>query len=418
MINAKLLKDDKEYRGRIEAKKVDPKLIDDFLEVDSKRGGLIIIVDDLRAKKNIISKEIGKANPDDRKDKIESANEIKKELDGYETTLSELETKYRSLILQIPNPIDSSVPVGQEEDFEIVKIVGEQYSAPKMDHADYGEHMGWVLSEQGANISGSRFAYLAGDAVRLEFALVQFTMGLLAKHGFTPIVPPVLVRESSMEEAGFFPTDENQVYHIEEDNLYLVGTSEVPLAGIHRGEIIDEKDMPKKYCGFSSCFRREAGTYGKDTRGIFRVHQFDKVEMFIYSTPEDSWKEFEKILAIEEEICQALGFSYRVIASASQDLGSATTKKYDVEVWLPSEGAYRELTSCSHYLDFASRRGNIRVKGENGTELVHTLNGTAIAIGRGLTFLMERAQKENGDFEIPEALRSFMGGEETLSKRK
>ena len=320
--------------------------------------------------------------------------------------------------MQIPNPIDSSVPVGQEEDFEIVKIVGEQYSAPKMDHADYGEHMGWVLSEQGANISGSRFAYLAGDAVRLEFALVQFTMGLLAKHGFTPIVPPVLVRESSMEEAGFFPTDENQVYHIEEDNLYLVGTSEVPLAGIHRGEIIDEKDMPKKYCGFSSCFRREAGTYGKDTRGIFRVHQFDKVEMFIYSTPEDSWKEFEKILAIEEEICQALGFSYRVIASASQDLGSATTKKYDVEVWLPSEGAYRELTSCSHYLDFASRRGNIRVKGENGTELVHTLNGTAIAIGRGLTFLMERAQKENGDFEIPEALRSFMGGEETLSKRK
>ena len=249
MINAKLLKDDKEYRGRIEAKKVDPKLIDDFLEVDSKRGGLIIIVDDLRAKKNIISKEIGKANPDDRKDKIESANEIKKELDGYETTLSELETKYRSLILQIPNPIDSSVPVGQEEDFEIVKIVGEQYSAPKMDHADYGEHMGWVLSEQGANISGSRFAYLAGDAVRLEFALVQFTMGLLAKHGFTPIVPPVLVRESSMEEAGFFPTDENQVYHIEEDNLYLVGTSEVPLAGIHRGEIIDEKDTCKKEPG-------------------------------------------------------------------------------------------------------------------------------------------------------------------------
>ena len=418
MINAKLLKDDKEYRERIEAKKVDPKLIDDFLEVELKRGELIVIVDDLRAKKNIISKEIGKANPDDRKDKIESANEIKKELDGYETTLSELETKYRSLILQIPNPIDSSVPVGQEEDFEIVKIVGEQYSAPKMDHADYGEHMGWVLSEQGANISGSRFAYLAGDAVRLEFALVQFTMGLLAKHGFTPIVPPVLVRESSMEEAGFFPTDENQVYHIEEDNLYLVGTSEVPLAGIHRGETFNAADLPRRYVGFSSCFRREAGTYGKDTRGIFRVHQFDKVEMFIYSTPEDSWKEFEKILAIEEEICQALGFSYRVIASASQDLGSATTKKYDVEVWLPSEGAYRELTSCSHYLDFASRRGNIRVKGENGTELVHTLNGTAIAIGRGLTFLMERAQNEAGDFEIPEALRSFMGGEETLSKRK
>lgn len=415
MIDRKLLATDKNYRERIEAKRVSPELIDDFLAVDEKRSSLLVTVEDKRSVRNALSKEIGKASAQDRPKKLEEAGKLKDELDTLENELTELEVQYRELILQIPNPIHESVPVGGENDYEIIKTVGEQYPAPKMDHADYGEHMGWVLSEQGATVSGSRFAYLAGDAVRLEFALVQWTMSLLAKNGFTPIVPPVLVRESTMEEAGFFPTDRNQVYHLEEDNLFLVGTSEVPLSGIHRGETIPADQFPKKYCGFSSCFRREAGTYGKDTRGIFRVHQFDKVEMFLYSKPEDSWTEFEKILAIEEEICQTLGFSYRVIACASGDLGPAAAKKYDVEVWLPSEGNYRELTSCSNYLDFASRRGNIRVKDGKESELVHTLNGTAIAIGRGLTFLMERAQQDDGTFIIPEVLRSFMGGQETLS---
>ncbi|MFZ1821005.1 MAG: aminoacyl--tRNA ligase-related protein, partial [Acidimicrobiia bacterium] len=203
-----------------------------------------------------------------------------------------------------------------------------------------------------------------------------------------------------------------------EDDLFLVGTSEVPLSGIHRGEIFSNDSLPKKYAGFSSCFRREAGTYGKDTRGIFRVHQFDKVEMFVYSNPETSWEEFEKIREIEEEICNALGFSYRIIDCASGDLGPAAAKKYDIEVWLPSENAYRELTSCSNYLDFASRRGNVRVKGEKANDFVHTLNGTAIAIGRGLTFLMERAQQDDGSFLIPEVLRPFMGGQETLTPNK
>ena len=414
MIDRKKLSEDPDYRKRIESKRVSPELIDNFLELDAKRSQTLVVVEELRSKRNAISKEIGKASPDEREAKLASANELKTELDSLEKELAALEVNHRELILQIPNPIHDSVPIGGEEDYEVIKTVGEKYSAPKMDHADYGEHMGWVLSEQGANISGSRFAYLAGDAVRLEFALVQWTMSLLAKNGFTPIVPPVLVRESTMEEAGFFPTDRHQVYQLEEDNLFLVGTSEVPLSGLHRGETLPAAEFPKKYCGFSSCFRREAGTYGKDTRGIFRVHQFDKVEMFIYSTPENSWDEFEKILQIEEEICQALGFSYRVIACASGDLGPAAAKKYDVEVWLPSEGEYRELTSCSNYLDFASRRGNIRVKNENGNELVHTLNGTAIAIGRGLTFLMERAQQEDGSFIIPEALRPYMAGEEVL----
>lgn len=415
MIDRKQLSEDPTYRQRIEAKRVDPALIDEFLDLDRQKSDLVTLVEELRAQKNAISKEIGKASPEDRPHKLEQAGSIKEELDVLEPKLADLENRYRETILQIPNPIHASVPIGGEDDYEIIKTVGEQYSAPPMDHADYGEHMGWVLSEQGATISGSRFTYLAGDAVRLEFALVQWTMSVLAKNGFTPVVPPVLVRESTMEEAGFFPTDRHQVYHLEEDNLFLVGTSEVPLSGIHRGETLPADAFPKKYCGFSSCFRREAGTYGKDTRGIFRVHQFDKVEMFLYSTPEESWNEFEKILAIEEEICQALGFSYRVIACASGDLGPAAAKKYDVEVWLPSEGSYRELTSCSNYLDFASRRGNIRVKSDSGTELVHTLNGTAIAIGRGLTFLMERAQQNDGKFVIPEVLRPYMGGETTLS---
>ena len=418
MIDRKLLSEDPKYRERIEAKRVAPELLDEFLEIDAKRSELLVTVEEKRATRNAISKEIGKASNDERPAKLALAGELKAELDTLETQLTELEEEHRELILQIPNPIHESVPVGGEDDYEIVKTAGEQYEAPKMDHADYGEHMGWVLSEKGAKISGSRFAYLSGDAVRLEFALVQWILSLLAKNGFTPIVPPVLVRESTMEEAGFFPTDRHQVYHLEEDNLFLVGTSEVPLSGIHRGETIPSEEFPKKYCGFSSCFRREAGTYGKDTRGIFRVHQFDKVEMFVYSTPENSWDEFEKILAIEEEICQALGFSYRVIACASGDLGPAAAKKYDVEVWLPSEGAYRELTSCSNYLDFASRRGNIRVKGDSGNELVHTLNGTAIAIGRGLTFLMERAQQDDGTFLIPEVLQPFMGGETLLIPKK
>lgn len=414
MIDRKQLRENADYRKRIEAKRVDPSLLDNFLSVDEKRSSLSQEVDELRAQKNAVSKEIGKAAPDQREAKLMEATKIKEELEGLESTLSELETQCKELILQIPNPIDSSVPLGGEDDFEVISTHGEQYKAPKMDHADYGQYKGWVLSEQGAEISGSRFAYLAGDAVRLELALVNWVMNKLLEANFTPIVPPVLVRESTMEEAGFFPTDRQQVYQIEEDELFLVGTSEVPLSGLHRGQNLKSDQLPIKYAGFSSCFRREAGTYGKDTRGIFRVHQFDKVEMFIYSKPEDSWEVFEQVRAIEEEICQELGFSYRVIACASGDLGPAAAKKYDIEVWLPSEGKYRELTSCSNYLDFASRRGNIRVKGENGTELVHTLNGTAIAIGRAITFLMERYQQEDGSFTVPEVLRPYLGGQQTL----
>ena len=244
--------------------------------------------------------------------------------------------------------------------------------------------MGFVETVHAVEMSGSRFASLMREAVLLELALVNWVVSVLVDDGFIPVVPPVLVREQAMEEAGFFPTDRTQVYEVDDGELFLVGTSEVPLSALHRGEILDAGALPARYAGISSCFRREAGTYGKDTTGIFRVHQFDKVEMFAYSTPDESDAEHERILAIEERIVGALGLPYRVVNIAAGDLGAAATKKYDLEVWLPSEGRYRELTSCSNYRDFSARRLGTRVRGEHGNQLVHTLNGTACAVGRTL----------------------------------
>ena len=278
-----------------------------------------------------------------------------------------------------------------------------------MDHGAFGAAMGWVNSEKGVEVSGSRFAYLQREAVMLEFALVQWVMQKLVAREFIPTVPPVLVREQMMIDAGFFPTDENQVYSIPEDDLYLVGTSEIPLAGLHRGDRLDAADLPLRYAGFSSCFRREAGTYGKDTTGIFRVHQFDKVEMFVWSDPAKSWDEHERLLEIEEEILGDLQLPYRVINVASRDLGNPAAKKYDCEVWLPSEGAYRELTSCSNYTDYSARRLGTRAKGESGTDYVHTLNGTACAVGRTLLFLMEHYQQSDSSFAVPDVLQPFCG---------
>jgi seryl-tRNA synthetase len=243
----------------------------------------------------------------------------------------------------------------------------------------------------------------------LELALVQWTMSKLVGEGFTPVVPPVLVREQAMEEAGFFPTDRNQVYGVDGDELFLVGTSEVPLSTLHRGELLDADAVPARYAGFSTCFRREAGTHGRDTRGIFRLHQFDKVEMFVFAPPEESFVEHARLLAIEESIVTELGLPYRVVNIAAGDLGPAAAKKYDIEVWLPSEERYRELTSCSNYLDYSARRLETRVRGEGGNSLVHTLNGTACAIGRTLVFLFEHYQEADGGFVVPDVLRPYAG---------
>jgi seryl-tRNA synthetase len=414
MIDLRRLRDEPEYRAGIERKRVQEGLIDAVLEADAARRDALNRVEELRARQNAASKAIGKAPPDERPALVAAAGELKAELTAAEAVLTDAESVVRALALQIPNPADPSAPDGGEHDGAVLRLVGDTPAPPALDHAAFGEAMGWVETEQAVVMSGSRFAYLMREAVLLELALVQWVTSKLVGEGFTPVVPPVLVREHAMEEAGFFPTDRSQVYALEEDELFLVGTSEVPLSAIHRGELLPADSLPRRYLGISPCFRREAGTYGKDTRGIFRVHQFDKVEMFSYADPAKSWDEHEALLAIEESIVGGLGLQYRVVNIAAGDLGPAAAKKYDVEVWLPSEGEYRELTSCSNYLDFSARRLATRMKGADGkraggNELVHTLNGTACAVGRTLLFLFEHYQDGDGGFVVPEVLRPYTG---------
>ena len=422
MIDLRRLRSEEDYRDGVARKRVPPGLVDEVLAADEARRALLAEVEELRARQNTASKEVGRAAPEERPAKIAAATTLKDELAAKEPLLSEAEARLRQLALGVPNPAHASVPDGGEDDFAVIRMVGDpsgtSSGGPPLDHAEFGERLGLVDTERAARVSGSRFAYLMGDAVLLELALVRWVMGRLVEEGFTPVVPPVLVRESMMEAAGFFPTDRHQVYEVDGGELFLVGTSEVPLAGIHLNEILEEADLPRRYGGFSTCFRREAGTYGKDTRGIFRVHQFDKVEMFSYAHPERSWDEHEAMLALEESIVGGLGLPYRVISLAAGDLGAPAAKKYDIEVWLPSEGRYRELTSCSNYTDYSARRLGTRVReaeAQGGsssgthTRLVHTLNGTACAVGRTLLFLFEHYQDSDGALAVPDVLRPFTG---------
>jgi seryl-tRNA synthetase len=408
VIDLRRLRDDPEYRRGIERKRVAPGLLAAVLTDDERARGLRTRVEELRARQNAASKEIGQAAPDERAAKIAVAGALKSELSELEAELAQADDALREHALALPNPADASVPDGGEDDGEVVRTVGEPGPAPALDHAAFGESIGFVDSTRGSEVSGSRFAYLTNEAVLVELALLQWVMGILVREGFAPVAPPVLVREHAMEEAGFFPTDRAQVYEVDGGELFLVGTSEVPLAALHRGEILEAGTLPIRYAGVSSNFRREAGTYGKDTRGIFRVHQFDKVEMFSYAHPDHSWDEHERILAIEEEIYGELELPYRVVNIAAGDLGAAAAKKYDIEAWLPSEGRYRELTSCSNYLDYSARRLGTRFRGEgSGTQLVHTLNGTACAISRTLVFLFEHYQAPDGGFVVPDVLRPY-----------
>jgi len=414
LIDLRRLRDEPEYRAGIERKRVKTGLIDEVVALDGVRREQQSRVEELRGRQNAASKEIGKASPEERPAKIAAAGELKEELAAAEAQVAETDGELRALALQLPNPADPSAPDGGEEESVAVRVVGDTPAPPPLDHASYGEVMGWVETDQAVQMSGSRFAYLMREAVLLELALVQWVMRTLVAEGFTPVVPPVLVREQTMEQAGFFPTDRSQVYEVDGGELFLVGTAEVPLSALHRDEILAADTLPRRYLGISSCFRREAGTYGKDTRGIFRVHQFDKVEMFSYADPASSWDEHEALLAIEEQIVGSLGLPYRVMNIAAGDLGAAAAKKYDVEVWLPSEGAYRELTSCSNYLDYSARRLATRVKGAGGgqgggSQLLHTLNGTACAVGRTLLFLFEHCQEADGTFVVPDVLRPFTG---------
>jgi seryl-tRNA synthetase len=409
VIDVKRLREEPEYRAGIERKRVAEGLLDRVLEADDARRALLTEVEELRARQNAASKEIGRAPADEREAKISAASALKDELTAKEPRLAEAEARLRELVLQVPNPADASVPVGGEDDNEVLRVVGDPSDSPPLDHAEFGIGMGFVETDHAVEMSGSRFAYLMREGALLELALVQWVIGRVVAEGFTPAVPPVLVREHAMEEAGFFPTDRAQVYEVDGGELFLVGTSEVALSALHRGEIVDADALPLRYAGFSTCFRREAGTYGKDTRGIFRVHQFDKVEMFSFVHPDGSWDELEAILALQESIVGGLGLPYRVVSCATQELGAAAAKKYDIEVWLPSEGRYRELTSCSNYLDYSARRLGTRFRADSGTSPVHALNGTACAVGRTLVFLFEHYQRPDGSFAVPEVLIPLCG---------
>ena len=389
----------------------DVSLLDQALELDERRRAILPELEELRQAKNEASKRIGalQRSGEDTSGaiaEVRGASEREKDLADE---LRWVEERRTAAVASLPNLPDPTAPL---ED-EVLREEGEAGGAGR-DHLELlGGH---IDMETGARVAGSRFAYLKGPLVRLELALVQWALTLLEGKGFTPVVPPVLVREEALFGTGFLPDTEQQIYRVPDDDLFLVGTSEVPLASLHAGEILPPGSLPVRYAGFSSCFRREAGAAGKDTQGIFRVHQFDKVEMFEFVEPEESPAEHERLLAIEEEILQALEIPYRVVNIAVDDLGNSAAKKYDLEAWLPGQGRFRELTSCSNTTDYQARRLNIRYRPEEGAppRHVHTLNGTAVAVGRTIIAIAENHQREDGTVEIPAVLRDF-GAPETIS---
>jgi seryl-tRNA synthetase len=408
VIDLRRLREEPEYRAGIERKRVAPGLIAEVLSLDAEQRAQRRAVEALRAQQKAVSKEIG-PDPARRRAKLAEATGLKDQVQQADQELGVLERRLRDLALRLPNPADPAVPDGGEADGEVLRTVGDAGPERSRDHAAFADAMGFVDTRHAVESSGSRFASLLGEAVLVDLALMNWTVARLVAEGFTPVIPPVLVRETAMEEAGFFPTDTAQVYEVDRGELFLVGTSEVPLSTLHRGERLDSGVLPARYAGVSTCFRREAGTYGKDTTGIFRVHQFDKVEMFSFTEPDQSDEEHERILSIQESLISALGLPYRVVNIAAGDLGAAAARKYDIEVWLPSEGRYRELTSSSNYRDFSARRLGTRVKADQGTRLVHTLNGTACAVGRTLVFLWEHYQRDDTSFDVPDVLRPYCG---------
>jgi seryl-tRNA synthetase len=342
----------------------------------------------------------------------DSSSELKSELKELEPHLDELSEQRNRLLAELPNLPDPEAPDGMtEEDAKELRDVGEKpdFGFEPLDHLELGQRHGWIEIEAAAQMSGARFAYLLGDLVMLEFALVRLAMETIRAEGFEPVVPPVLVREPALYGTGFFPGEREMIYEIPKDELFLVGTSEVSLASLHAEQILEAKDLPRRYGGFSTCFRREAGAAGKDTRGIFRLHQFDKVEMFSFVEPGDSAEELDRILALQERILGALEIPYRVVDIAAGDLGASAARKFDCEAWIPSQDRYREVTSCSSTTDYQARRLNCRYRPapETGPEPVHTLNGTAVAVGRTLIALVENGQTDDGSVRIPAALQEF-----------
>ena len=386
-------------------------MLDGLLSLDAARRELLPRLEELRAEQNQASERIAAAKRagEDAEAAIAGMRGVAAQVKELQGEVAAVDERLAAALAIVPNLPAASAPEGEEE---VLREVGPA-GAEGRDHLELLG--GLVDMEAGARVSGTRFAYLRGPLVLLELALVRFALERLGAHGFEPVIPPVLVREEAMFGTGFLPDTEQQIYRVADDDLYLVGTSEVPLASLHAGEILPEEELPLRYAGYSPCFRREAGAAGRDTRGIFRVHQFDKVEMFAFVAPEESEDEHERLLAIEEEIMQALEIPYRVVNIPTWDLGAPAAKKYDLEAWLPGQGRYRELTSCSNTTDFQARRLDARLRpaGGGSPRHVHTLNGTAVAVGRTIIALAENGQEGDGTVRLPEALVAY-GAPETI----
>ena len=385
--------------------------LDALIALDDECRSARTAVEKTRAERTKASKAIGEAKRaglDASQAEIE-ARALGERLGVQEAELRDLENRRDTELLVLPNLAEDAAPDGGEDDAIELRRVGSppQFDFPALDHVDIGTAAGVIDLERGARTSGSRFVYLLGSMVRLQLALVSFAVDLLEESGFTPVVPPVLVREEAMYGTGFFPTDRASIYKTADDDLYLVGTSEVPLAAFHQDEILDVETLPLRYVGISTCFRREAGAAGKDTRGMFRVHQFDKVEMFSFCHPDNSPQEHQMILSMQERILQALDLPYRVVDIAIGDLGASAARKFDCEAWMPGQERYREVTSSSNCTDYQARRLRCRFRSGKATEPVHTLNGTAIALGRTMIAILENHQRQDGSVAIPFALVQY-----------
>ena len=383
--------------------------LDALVALDAEHRAALQEAEQLRARQKDAGREIATLEGEAKQRAIAEVSELADAVKEGAMRADDLAQRFGLAWLEMPNLVDPTAADGHtEEDYVEVRRHGEP-ATEGTDHETLGSSLGIIDTERAAKVSGSRFGYLKGKGALLELSLVRWAMDHLFDAGFIPMIPPVLVRENALVGTGFFPEAREQVYEIPRDELFLVGTAEVPLAAYHGEEILDFEDLPIRYAGFSTCFRREAGTYGKDTAGIFRVHQFDKVEMFVFTTPEESAEEHERLLAVEEELVGQLEVPYRVVNVAAGDLGASAAKKYDIEAWFPGEQAYREITSCSNTTDFQARRLRVRYRGASGNTLVHTLNGTACAVGRTILAILENHQQVDGSVVIPEALRRYTG---------
>ena len=413
MVDIKLIRNDPERIKKACAAKQVKVDIDKLLKLDKQRRKSINQLEELKAKQNQLSKKIAKLSNQEKNKIIFKAKKISDQVSKLAKKLNKIDLEFNQLKLSIPNPPFNDVKIGRDESEN--EVIAHWGKVPKFDfkikdHLQIGRELDLIDTERAAKVSGSRFGYLKNEAVLIEFALVQLALDFLAKQGFIPIIPPVMIKEKAMQAMGYLERGEEEVYKTARDNFYLVGTSEQSVGAMHMDETLNKLDLPKRYIAFSTCFRREAGSYGKDVKGILRVHQFDKLEMFSFCPPEDSLKEYELLLSFQEKLVRILKIPYRVVKMCSGDLGDPAASKYDIECWMPAQDQYRETHSTSHCTDFQARRLNIRFRNnQKKLEFIHTLNGTAYAVGRMLISILENYQQKDGSVKIPKALRPYVG---------